>query len=96
VPDGKPTPDENGDLLFPSPTLGRLALTRALPDLRRVGWSAEKRAAWYVPDPNVWRREEVRDASGAVVGVRLYVPRRYQWFARVVWRVNFAELLVEA
>lgn len=91
----RPTADEHGDLFFPSPTLGRLALTRRLPDLRSFGWSADKRGGWYAPDPNVWKREEVHDRSGAGVGVRLDVPRRYQWFARVVLQVEFAEMLVE-
>lgn len=91
----RPTADEHGDLLFPSPTLGQLALTRCLPDLRGFGWSVDKRGVWYAPDPNAWKREVVRDAAGKAVGIRLYVPRRYQWFARVVLGVEFADLLCE-
>ena len=88
-----PSCDENGDLLFATPDLGRLALKRRLPNLRWLGIGSGKRGAWYAPDPNAWGREVVRAPTGEVAGVRLFVPRRYQWFVRIVWGTDIAALL---
>lgn len=78
--------DAAGDLVFAAASLAELRTDVDLPDLSCLGWTRAKRASCYRPDPNGWGRMvteyETRPA------IRLLVPRRYQWWLRLVARVR--------
>lgn len=84
--------DEHGDLFFWKTNIVSFVIKRTLPDLQWCGLAREKRREWYAPSPNAWGRQSIED--GARVGVKLLVPRRYQWWARLVWRCELKNLIV--
>lgn len=84
--------DENGDLTFWVEGSVEFELRQPLPNLRWLGLTAEKRREWYLPDPNCWGRRPIKERGQH--GTELLVPRRYQWWGRIVLRRELRELVV--
>lgn len=78
--------DADGDLVFAAASLVELRTAVELPDLSCLGWTRARRASCYRPDPNVWGRTKTEYESRPAI--RLLVPRRYQWWLRLVARVR--------
>lgn len=72
----------------------RLALAGGdLPSLRWFGPTRARRVPAYGPDPNGWLR--ITNAmAGGTFETTVYVPRRYQWWVRLVRGYAMQRLVV--
>lgn len=83
--------DANGDLIFPVVAIASIVSLRRLPNLRWCGLSRDKRGPWYGPDPRVWGLATILYEGRPAT--KVLVPRRYQWWSRLVLRCSVATFL---